>query len=568
MRRLLIIALATCATVCATGAVALPASAQGAVLDRPRSGADAIAALGQHLSEIAAAHQTTADVLRQRLRDDPTLWVDVDGQLFYVEATPTAEATTAGTTATSATSAPLTRTGVLSLHSRPGAQRTIYLDVDGFGGTWGGKVGSSWAKSYTGGDGVAEPYSLDTDLANFSADELADIQSMWEHVAEDYAPFDIDVTTHEPPFETINRADASDQVYGTRVAITSSATSCGCGGVAYVGVFDDTGTSHASHQPAFVYTEGGKWAAEAASHEAGHTLGLSHDGRTLSDGTTEGYYRGHGDWAPIMGVGYYEPIAQWSKGEYAGANNPEDDFAVVVSNGGPLRTDAADAVLSPGARVDGVIETAGDVDTFTYTPSEDGQVTFDVSPTALSPNLDVRATLAGPDGDLVADPPSSAVSTEVANGVGAALTASLSAGVTYTLRVEGVGKGDPATDGYSDYGSVGAYTVAVSGTAPAPVVAPSGVPALVGSVSSGTVRLSWTGTWADALALDLQVTKDGVAQQSVPIALGRTAYSTAPGAGTWIYRLRAVNRAGDSGWSAPVSATIAATTVKKGNGRK
>jgi hypothetical protein len=22
---------------------------------------------------------------------------------------------------------------------------------------------------------------------------------------------------------------------------------------------------------------------------------------------------GHGDWAPIMGVGYYRPISQWSK---------------------------------------------------------------------------------------------------------------------------------------------------------------------------------------------------------------------------------------------------------------
>ena len=46
---------------------------------------------------------------------------------------------------------------------------------------------------------------------------------------------------------------------------------------------------------------------EAASHEAGHNLGLSHDGTRKT-----GYYAGHGDWAPIMGVGYYREVSQWS----------------------------------------------------------------------------------------------------------------------------------------------------------------------------------------------------------------------------------------------------------------
>jgi serralysin len=47
-----------------------------------------------------------------------------------------------------------------------------------------------------------------------------------------------------------------------------------------------------------------KYTAEAISHEVGHTLGLSHDGRITP---SEGYYAGHGSgdtgWAPIMGVG-------------------------------------------------------------------------------------------------------------------------------------------------------------------------------------------------------------------------------------------------------------------------
>ena len=50
--------------------------------------------------------------------------------------------------------------------------------------------------------------------------------------------------------------------------------------------------------------------AEAISHEVGHNLGLSHDGISAS-----GILHGQGNQAPIMGVGYYEPIVQWSRGD-------------------------------------------------------------------------------------------------------------------------------------------------------------------------------------------------------------------------------------------------------------
>jgi len=56
--------------------------------------------------------------------------------------------------------------------------------------------------------------------------------------------------------------------------------------------------------------------AEAASHEAAHNLGLSHDRRA-----GEAYYRGHGDrtdptsWGPIMGAPYGKSVTQWSLGK-------------------------------------------------------------------------------------------------------------------------------------------------------------------------------------------------------------------------------------------------------------
>ena len=65
----------------------------------------------------------------------------------------------------------------------------------------------------------------------------------------------------------------------------------------------------------------------AAPSQVGHNLGLSHDGNS-----SVGYYEGHANWAPIMGVGYYRPVSQWSKGEYNNANNLEDDLAIMTDS--------------------------------------------------------------------------------------------------------------------------------------------------------------------------------------------------------------------------------------------
>jgi hypothetical protein len=123
--------------------------------------------------------------------------------------------------------------------------------------------------------------------------------------------------------------------------------------------------------------------AEAASHEAGHNLGLSHNGWSVG-----ARYQGHGSgatgWAPIMGVGYYKELVQWSKGEYTPANNAEDDFAVIGLYGGPLRrddhadTDATATLLKaipsgPQTQLKGkgVISTAKDQDVFRFKAGTD-----------------------------------------------------------------------------------------------------------------------------------------------------------------------------------------------------
>src|SRR5207249_904895 len=106
-----------------------------------------------------------------------------------------------------------------------------------------------------------------------------------------------------------------------------------------------------------------KYIAEAVSHEVGHTLGLNHDGTS-----TVGYYSGQGNWAPIMGVGYYHEVTQWSKGEYADANNTQDDLAIIQGyisyraddHGNTIGT--ATPLTGPDISASGVIEKSTDVD--------------------------------------------------------------------------------------------------------------------------------------------------------------------------------------------------------------
>src|SRR4030095_9832930 len=86
---------------------------------------------------------------------------------------------------------------------------------------------------------------------------------------------------------------------------------------------------------------------EAASHEAGHTLGLRHqssyDGNCVK--TSEynpGVGAGEIAWAPIMGVGYYRNLTLWNNGANPyGCTSYQDDLSIITasSNGFGYRTD-------------------------------------------------------------------------------------------------------------------------------------------------------------------------------------------------------------------------------------
>jgi hypothetical protein len=214
------------------------------VVAAPRHGKDAIDQLGDKITNVAAKNHRSETRLRKQLREDPALWVDPCGALFYSETDeipvdPPQDAPTLVFPAAQ----------TFTLHSRPGANRVLYIDFNGELVS-----GTAWNTYYNGGqDLVAPAFDIDGAPATFSDTELAIVQNVWQRVAEDYAPFDIDVTTADPGTAAIDRASTDDTVYGTRVLVTNDSviyTACGCAGIAYVGVFDMPG-SHQYYQPAF-----------------------------------------------------------------------------------------------------------------------------------------------------------------------------------------------------------------------------------------------------------------------------------------------------------------------------
>jgi hypothetical protein len=449
-----------------------PAFPQVNLIEGQSTGKAAIDRLGSKLPDIASWYGRSADGLSRQLLSDSRVRLDSEGRMFVVEEMqaplPGAPAETQQAVMKGALS-PLDQT--FKLHSRPGAQRTIYLNF--IGATITNTVWNSSSSTIN-----AKPYDIDGVPTSFSTTELHRIQYIWQRVAEDYAVVDVDVTTEEPTAETLSRSDSSDETFGTTVVITDNngVYNCSCGGVAYIGVFNSTSPYF---KPAFVFYNmlgngDESVVAEAISHEAGHNVGLFHDGSSTSS-----YYGGHfidaaSAWAPIMGLGYYKTIVQFSRGEYADANNTEDDFAVAESYGLPLRADdygnsinaATPLPGSNGGTIDGVIEQQGDEDMFSFT-AEAGSFTTAVRPANRSGNADLVLALVNNAGVVL-------VSSNPINTLDAALSYQITAPGTYYIKVSATGEGDPTIDGYSAYGSVGNYRLSASfqgdGTPPTPVL--------------------------------------------------------------------------------------------------
>ncbi|MDP3894550.1 hypothetical protein, partial [Nocardioides sp.] len=475
-----------------------PVAASGTPQDQPRDhpqmwpgvesglGVGSEADVGSGLAPGARPGQSrihpTDPELTRLLARDRSAHLGPDEMVYYADPVPMDQPLTAE----AAPAAAYPYADTFDLHSMPGAQRVIYLDFDGV------TVQNTVWNTYFGLLNATYPgFDMDGSPGTFSQTERNVIQDVWRRVAEDFAPFAVNVTTADPGAAALNRSSSADQEYGVRVAITGSSlvasVLCGssCTGIAFLDIFNKTGS--AAYQPAWVFSAPVRndpiQIAETASHEAGHTLGLRHDGST-HDSDNNGiapdeYYLGHyyhsgprpSRWSPIMGYGY-GAITHWSKGEYAGATNTQDDLAVMHASGIPRRADdhgdtpTTATPLGSGSPVEGVIGTPADRDVFTIEHGCQGQLAVHAVPVGGGANLDIELTVSR-DGAALAtiNPLSGSSSYFVATGLDASYVGDLPAG-TYELTVDGVGRGTA----YSDYGSLGGYTV--TATSPCPGEAP------------------------------------------------------------------------------------------------
>jgi hypothetical protein len=331
---------------------------------------------------------------------------------------------------------------LLNLQSLPGAPGCVLLDFDGYNMP----AGNLWNN----GNAINAAPSGMSD---------ADVQQHWELVSEDYRPFNLNITTNEGVFNSYPRNRRM------RVVITPTNTAApGAGGVAYLGSFNWD-----NDVPCWVFITSGKAGGDASAHEVGHTFDLGHDGRT---NPAEEYFVGIDgtSWAPIMGAGYYRPVAQWSKGEYNFANNFQDDVATIAGAkfGVGYRGDDYGDNTASAATLDyngngtinqknGIISSEADYDFFSFTTG--------------GGNVSINATTVGRDGNLhLLIRLYNAAGTELGTywnadpfALNASMNVNLAAG-KYFIGVDGNGAGDRGYGGYSSYGSIGSYSV--TGTIP------------------------------------------------------------------------------------------------------
>jgi hypothetical protein len=346
------------------------------------------------------------------------------------------------------------------LHSLPSASQKIYLNFTGCASqTWGG-----YPNAYS------PPYDTDGDPSTFGTVEQNNINTIWQRVSEDFAPFNIDVTTEQPANMGATKTVQVCIGGSWNLWLGSSA-----GGVAYVGSF-----SYSSY-PVWVFEDNlgngnPKYTAEAISHETGHALGLQHQSQydsscNLVQVYSPGSGSGETGWAPIMGVGYYQNRTTWANGATSSCSSLQDNLAVIVSASNKISyraddhgntTSTASPLTVAGASVSasGLIETTADKDVFSFTAGS-GALSLTVNNFEPGPNLDVAIRLLNSSGQEIA-------AANDAAKLDAKLSTTISAG-TYYLEV--------GSDG--SYGSVGQYTV--SGTIPT-----SGLP----DTTAPTVTLS------------------------------------------------------------------------------
>ena len=411
------------------------------------NGPSAVRELGDRLDDIAAQHGLAPEELASILATDLSAYITPSGNVMYVcpAAPPEIQ------NATPAANRTLARGGIplddfLNLESRPGSVKTIYLDFDGHqssGNQWGHNINfPAWDRN--GNTGV------------FTDAEKEEIIGHWLEVAEDFVQYDINVTTKDPGTAALVKNNADDTVFGIRVVMSQYTNGFGegTGGVALLSTFRST-----SDTPCFVFNKGLGAGPMSASHEAGHTLALQHDGLNGSP-YHPGSSGGTPSWGPIMGAPFGRQLVQWSNGDYPGATQTIQRDTTIIAN--PINDvdfivdDYPDVLygghpISSGDHIEGIIQSNADIDAFSFT-AFGGDVTIDARTVDVGTNLDIRW-------NLFLDSPLTLVDQFDSDGTyNASKTYTNLPLGNYTVVIEGGFQA--VNDGpVSNYGSIGTYSL-------------------------------------------------------------------------------------------------------------
>jgi hypothetical protein len=415
---------------------------------------------------------------------------------------------------------------VPAYNSYPSAPAVIFLDFDGHYISG----GSSW----NGGN----PFAVGP--SNLSQAQIAEV---FNRVSEDYRPFNINITTDSTVYWSAlpNRR--------MRVVLTITSDWYGsAGGVAWTNSF-----RWGDNTPCFVFTAllnyKAKNIAEAAAHEAGHTLGLRHQA-SYNDacGKLTDYNAGTGDgeigWAPIMGVGYYRNFTVWHNGpSQYGCSMMQNDLEIITSptNGFGYRADDHSSSFASATAtnfsanqftVSGVVERTDDQDLFRFVLPKTGQlmlnaIPYNVGSGNIGSNLDLQVQLIDASFQVVNTwNPGTALSS-FADTV-------LEAGVYYLL-IDGQGN-----QYASEYGSLGSYSLQGNFFDLSPL--PLRQLELKGSITNNRHQFSWiidADEQVRSQTLEVSVNGRDFEQVGRPVA-GQRLFSYAPAhAGTLWYRLQA-----------------------------
>lgn len=377
-------------------------------------------------------------------------------------------------------------------NSYPSAAAVIFLDFDGHTVS-----GTSWnfnGPIYCGGSGL----------------NPTQIAEVFNRVAEDYRPFTINVTTDSTKYLS---APVNQR---TRVVITVTSDWYGsAGGVSFLSSF-----TWGDNTPCFVFSAllgyKTKNVAEAASHEAGHTLGLRHQSSydancvKTSDYNT-GVGTGELSWAPIMGVGYSRNLTTWYNGPSSlSCTAFQNDLDVITSlqNGITYRSDYQPTSFStapPQAfsndqfTTSSIIVKNTDEDMFKFSlPSlklfQLSAIPFNVGLGNAGANLDLKVSLYNSSQALLNTYSSS-------SSLSVIVDTSLAAG-TYYFKVQGVG--NSFAPSYAILGSYSVQGSIIETTLPLRKLL------LEGASEKGKHLLTWTIEADDAIAEQiLEVSADG-----------------------------------------------------------